>query len=86
MKNLVALLAPCFMAVALLAACYHTDQPLQVVSNDLPEMERDARALELYLQDKVNHKEHCPDLEWEQPDLDVYKETLTSHLPEECMA
>ena len=51
---------------------------------DLSDMERDALALELYLQDKQDHADHCPQISWEQPPLSTYKETLRSHLPEGC--
>ena len=51
---------------------------------DLSEMERDARALELYLQDQKDHENYCPQIEWNQPSLNTYKETLTSHLPDGC--
>ena len=54
------------------------------VANDLPEIERDARALELYLQDREDYENHCPFRTWEQPPLSVYKETLVSQLPEGC--
>ena len=48
------------------------------------DLERDARALELYLQDQADHTEFCPNLAWDQPPLSVYKETLKSHLPDDC--
>ena len=51
---------------------------------DLSDMERDALALELYLQDKQDHADYCPQISWEQPPLSTYKETLRSHLPEGC--
>ena len=51
---------------------------------DSEELERSARALELYLQDKKEHKKHCPEIEWDQPSLDEYKANLKSHLPEDC--
>jgi hypothetical protein len=54
------------------------------VSDEISDLERDAIALELYMIDKVAHRDDCPELEWEQPPLDTYKETLVSHLPEEC--
>ena len=47
-------------------------------------MERSARALELYLQDQKDHEEHCPNIKWDQPALDIYKTTLSSQLPEGC--
>ena len=42
------------------------------------------KALELFLQDQEDHKEHCPKIEWEQPTIEVYREKLKSQLPEEC--
>ena len=57
---------------------------ITTVSDDVSDIERDARALELYLQDRKDHEEYCPGIQWEQPALDVYKEKLTSQLPESC--
>tara|TARA_R100000008_G_scaffold83381_1_gene68747 strand:+ start:861 stop:1091 length:231 start_codon:yes stop_codon:yes gene_type:complete len=57
---------------------------VQQLKADLDEMERDALALELYLQDKQDHKDYCPHIKWKQPPLSTYKETLVSHLPEGC--
>lgn len=54
------------------------------VDVDLSQAKRDARALELYLSDRRDHREHCPKKQWEQPPLSKYKETLTSHLPNNC--
>lgn len=54
------------------------------LKSDLSDMERDALALELYLQDKQDHAYYCPQISWEQPPLSTYKETLRSHLPEGC--
>jgi hypothetical protein len=48
------------------------------------EMKRDVKALELFLQDKKDHKEICPKIRWEQPGISVYKEKLSSQLPQEC--
>jgi|TARA_Y100000593_G_C4308410_1_gene337015 hypothetical protein len=56
----------------------------QVLANDLSDIERDARALELYLQDQSDYEEYCPHLDWDQPSLSHYKVTLKSHLPEGC--
>ena len=52
--------------------------------SDLPEIERDARALELYLQDRADYEKYCSFRIWEQPALSIYKQTLISHLPEGC--
>ena len=54
------------------------------VKQDLTDLERDARALELFLQDRKDYDDHCPFITWEQPDISVYKETLESQLPEGC--
>ena len=57
---------------------------INVVPADLSEIERDALALELFLQDKQDHDKFCPHLTWEQPPIEVYKETLESQLPSGC--
>ena len=54
--------------------------PIETVSD----LERDAKALELYLQDQKDHKEFCPQIKWKQPSLSIYKQTLKSHLPKDC--
>jgi hypothetical protein len=51
---------------------------------DTSEMECDAMAIQLYLEDMLDHEKYCREVEWEQPDIEVYKETLVSHLPEGC--
>ena len=48
------------------------------------DLKRDMKALEIFLQDQEDHKNHCPKIEWEQPDIEVYKKELSSQLPEEC--
>ncbi len=68
----------------IIAVCGLTTATSKTVS-DLSELERAALALELYLQDQQDHQKHCPFRTWEQPSLDIYKETLTSHLPEGCI-
>lgn len=42
------------------------------------------RALEIYLQDQKDHEKYCPELEWEQPDINIYREKLETQLPSEC--
>jgi hypothetical protein len=56
----------------------------EAVNDNLSQLERDAKALELYLQDKKDYKKHCPSIEWAQPSLSTYKKTLNSHLPQGC--
>jgi hypothetical protein len=67
----------CVLTGTLFGATYTFAQQ----ANDL---ERDAKALELFLQDKEDHKEHCPRLKWNQPKLEVYKKELKSQLPKGC--
>ena len=57
------------------------NSPLEEPIDDL---KRDTKALELFLQDKEDKKIHCPKLKWQQPDIEVYKKTLKSQLPETC--
>ena len=57
---------------------------LSVAEEPTDEMKRDIIALELFLQDEVDHKKFCPEVCWEQPKLSVYKEKLESQLPEDC--
>ena len=64
------------MMMALLATAIASDS-----SDDL---KRDMKALEIYLQDQEDHKEYCPKIKWEQPEIKVYKEKLESQLPEGC--
>ena len=56
--------------------------PLQ--AEKLDGIKRDVKALELYLQDQEDHDKYCPTEEWEQPDIDVYKEKLKSQLSDFC--
>ena len=55
-----------------------------IASPECDDLKRDMTALELFLQDKADHKEFCPKLKWEQPDIAIYKEKLKSQLPEGC--
>ena len=68
----------------IIAVCGLTTATSKTVS-DVSDMERSARALELYLQDQKDHEKHCPSKKWDQPALDIYKKTLRSHLPEGCI-
>jgi|TARA_R110000824_G_scaffold325898_1_gene512808 hypothetical protein len=70
------------LGLALIAGAIVVDT--EQLKSDLSEIERDAMALELYLQDKQDHEGYCPHISWSQPPLSTYKETLVSHLPEGC--
>ena len=47
-------------------------------------LKNDMLGLELFLRDKKEHKELCPEIEWAQPSLEEYKKEPKSHLPEDC--
>jgi hypothetical protein len=68
----------------IIAVCGLTTATSKNVS-DLSDLERATQASELYLQDQQDYEEHCPFRTWEQPSLEVYRDTLTSHLPEGCI-
>lgn len=55
-----------------------------LVADQTDDLKRDMKALELFLQDQDDHRNYCPRLKWEQPDISIYKETLESQLPEGC--
>jgi hypothetical protein len=55
-----------------------------VEAERLDGIKRDVKALELYLQDQDDHEKYCPTEEWEQPEIDVYKEKLESQLSDFC--
>jgi len=56
----------------------------QTVADSSDDLQRDAKALELFLQDREDYKEYCPRLKWEQPKIKVYKKELKSQLPKGC--
>ena len=58
--------------------------PTALATPESDDLKRDMKALELFLQDKEDHKEYCPGVKWDQPDISVYKKELKSHLPEGC--
>ena len=57
---------------------------LATAGPDCDDLKRDMKALEIFLQDQDDHKEFCPKIKWDQPDIEVYKKTLKSQLPEGC--
>tara|TARA_B100000073_G_scaffold229685_1_gene191704 strand:+ start:134 stop:388 length:255 start_codon:yes stop_codon:yes gene_type:complete len=60
------------------------DANAAISQEGLTDIEISAKALEIYLQDKEDHKKHCPKVKWDQPALDTYKKKLKSQLPEGC--
>ena len=57
---------------------------LALASEPCDELKRDMKALEIFLQDEEDYRNFCPTLDWEQPDIEVYKKELKSQLPENC--
>ena len=57
---------------------------LATAAPECDDLKKDMKALEIFLQDKADHKEYCPKLNWEQPDISIYKKELKSQLPEGC--
>ena len=55
-----------------------------VLADESSAIVRDMKALELFLQDKDDHKTFCPKIKWEQPKIAVYKKKLVSQLPKDC--
>ena len=55
-----------------------------IAAAESDDLKRDMKALELYLQDEKDHKEHCPKIKWEQPNIKIYKKELKSQLPNGC--
>ena len=55
-----------------------------ILGDDMDDLVRNTKALELYLQDQEDYKKYCSHLPWEQPEIDVYKEKLQTQLTEQC--
>ena len=54
------------------------------IGQECEDLKRDMKALEIFLQDQDDHREYCPKLSWNQPDIEKYKKELKSQLPEKC--
>ena len=61
-----------------------TTSEVEDCRNGVSDLRNDTAALEYFLQDKKNHRDYCPRIQCDQPELKVYKEEPKSHLPEEC--
>tara|TARA_R110002020_G_scaffold117110_2_gene267816 strand:- start:238 stop:456 length:219 start_codon:yes stop_codon:yes gene_type:complete len=60
------------------------NSPVAKAAPECDDLKRDMIALELFLKDKEDKKTNCPNLKWDQPDIEVYKKTLKSQLPGDC--
>ena len=60
------------------------DDDIEDCKKGVEGLRNDVLGLELFLQDKADHRTYCPLLSWEQPELGIYKEDPKSHLPKEC--
>ena len=54
------------------------------VSEKTSDVLTEMRVLELLLLDQNNYKKYCADIAWEAPTIEVYREKLTSLLPDSC--
>ena len=52
--------------------------------DEMSDLVRKTRALELYIQDEQDYDKYCSHLPWEQPDIQIYREKLESQLTEQC--
>jgi len=52
--------------------------------DEISDLVRKTKALELYIQDEQDHDKYCSHLPWEQPEIQVYQEKLESQLTEQC--
>lgn len=50
----------------------------------LKDLRRSADGLEWFLLDKKVYRDICPEIDWEQPDIDEYRNEPRSYLPPEC--
>ena len=48
------------------------------------DLKNDIAGLEMFLQDKSDHKMFCPYIKWDQPQLKEYKKDPKSRLPKKC--
>ena len=51
---------------------------------DVKDLRNDVAGLEFFLRDKKDYKTYCPQIPWEQPDLETYKTEPKSYLPKDC--
>ena len=64
------------------------EEPAPEEPTDCEKASRDLKngiaGLEMFLQDKSDHRMFCPKLKWEQPPLEEYKKDPKSKLPKKC--
>ena len=48
------------------------------------DLKNDIAGLEMFLQDKSDHRMFCPRIQWQQPPLKEYKIDPKSRLPKKC--
>lgn len=57
-----------------------------VQAEEMDELKRDIKALELFLQDQDDYELYCSHIVWDQPAIEVYKAQLTTQLSETCLS
>jgi len=60
------------------------DEEVEDCQKGVEDLKNDMMGLELFLQDKKDHKNYCPQTKWAQPQLEDYKKDPKSYLPESC--
>lgn len=74
-----------FLMLFVLSASISVAQETPTETDEqMQQLKQEMDALFIFLKDQDDHREKCPDLEWEQPDISVYKEEQKSQLPAEC--
>ena len=59
-------------------------EEIETTYNNVKDLRSTMSGLEFYMKDKILKEENCPKIEWEQPDIEIYKAEPKSYLPEEC--
>ena len=62
----------------------HVDSQQYDPTDDVGDIKNNLLALEFFLSDKKSHDKFCPNIEWDQPSIEVYKKKPKSYLPDEC--
>ena len=57
-----------------------------VHAEDMDDLKRDIKALELFLQDQDDYELYCSHIEWDQPAIEVYKAQLATQLSDICLS
>jgi len=62
-----------------------TDQAIEQQQEVVEDLKYELAGLEWFLDDQHAHKTLCPEMEWTQPAIEVYREHPHSYLPDGCV-